>query len=306
MGDDVEHRAVITNIQKFSVHDGPGIRSIVFFKGCPLRCRWCANPENLAPQPQLMIHAMKCIHCGRCIDRCKQGAIAARDGELITLREKCTDCGTCAAACVSGARVLQGQWKTTEEVEQVIDRDLPFYQNSGGGVTFSGGEPLLHPDFIVEIARHYRQKGLNAAVETCGQVPWENIETVQPWVDLFLYDLKCMDSSRHRRFCGCGNEQILSNLRALCQSSRVIVRIPIIPGFNDAEEDIAAAAAFLKELPGGMEGVHCLPYHNYGRSKYEALGMEYPLPDTALPKGDFMDRIKALFALHGLEIQIGG
>ena len=113
-------------------------------------------------------------------------------------------------------------------------------------------------------------------------------------------------SGRHRRFCGCGNEQILSNLRALCQSSRVIVRIPIIPGFNDAEEDIAAAAAFLKELPGGMEGVHCLPYHNYGRSKYEALGMEYPLPDTALPKGDFMDRIKALFALHGLEIQIGG
>ena len=302
----MEQTAVITNIQKFSVHDGPGIRSIVFFKGCPLRCLWCANPENLAPQPQLMVHAMKCIHCGRCIDRCPNAAITMHEGEPLTLRDQCDDCGACAAVCAAGARVLQGQWKTAEEVEQAIDRDLLFYKNSGGGVTFSGGEPLLHPDFIVEIARRYREKGLNSAVETCGQVPWENIAAVQPWVDLFLYDLKCMDSDKHRRFCGCGNGQILANLRALCEHSRVVIRIPVIPGFNDAPEDIAAAAAFIKELPGGVEGVHCLPYHNYGRSKYEALDMEYPLPDTPLPKEDFMQHIKEMFALHGLEIRIGG
>lgn len=195
------------------------------------------KPENIAPQPQLMLYPLKCIHCGLCISRCPQGAISTRDGALSFQAERCTNCGTCTKVCASQARVLKGAWMTAQEARQEIDRDLPFYQNSGGGVTFSGGEPLLHPAFIIEIAQEYRQMGLNSAVETCGCVSWDAFEAVLPWIDLFLFDLKCIDSAKHQQYCGRGNEQILSNLSRLCQCARVIVRMPIIPGINDTDED---------------------------------------------------------------------
>ena len=302
----MQAQAVITTIQKFSVHDGPGIRSILFLKGCPLRCQWCANPENIAPQPQLMLYPLKCIHCGLCISRCPQGAISTRDGALSFQAERCTNCGTCTKVCASQARVLKGAWMTAQEARQEIDRDLPFYQNSGGGVTFSGGEPLLHPAFIIEIAQEYRQMGLNSAVETCGCVSWDAFEAVLPWIDLFLFDLKCIDSAKHQQYCGRGNEQILSNLSRLCQCARVIVRMPIIPGINDTDEDLRLAGAYLSERKEHIEAVHCLPYHNMGLSKYEALHMDYQLPDVALPKSEAMNRIKTFLESYGLHVQIGG
>ena len=193
----METKAVITNIQKFSVHDGPGIRSILFLKGCPLHCQWCANPENIAPLPQLMIYPSKCIGCGLCIQSCPQGAIYEESGALHVREDLCTNCGACAAACASQARMLKGEWMTVQEARQEIDKDIPFYKNSGGGVTFSGGEPMLHPDYIGEIAREYKEMGLSAVVETCGYAPWTAFEQVLPWIDLFLYDLKFVSSEKH-------------------------------------------------------------------------------------------------------------
>ena len=302
----MEQQAVVTNIQKFSVHDGPGIRSILFLKGCPLRCQWCANPENIAPGPQLMVYQGKCIRCGLCISRCSQNAIIVRDESVTMDWGRCRGCGACAAVCPTQARVMKGETMTTADARRAIDRDIPFYKNSGGGVTFSGGEPLLYPDFILEIAREYRAQGLNAVVETCGCVPWETFTWVQPWIDLFLYDLKFVDCEKHRKYCGMGNELILANLRRLCESSRVVVRIPIIPGINDTQEDIDRTGRLLAELGERIEAIHCLPYHNLGFSKYEALGMEYSLSDVMLPKGGYMETIQKMFEQHGLQVQIGG
>ena len=303
----MEQQAIITNIQKFSVHDGPGIRSILFLKGCPLRCQWCANPENIDPRPQLMVYQGKCIHCGLCIDRCPEGAIFVRGGAVALDHARCRNCGECTRVCAVQARVIKGEAMTAEAARRVIDKDIPFYKNSGGGVTFSGGEPLLHPDFIIEIAREYRAQGLNAAVETCGCVPWETFERVRPWIDLFLFDLKFMDGEKHLQYCGVGNELILSNLRRLCGAgSRVTVRIPIIPGVNDTLKDVDQMGRFLAGLKDRIEGVHCLPYHNMGFSKYEALDMDYRLGDVTLPKGDYMDNIQKMFEQYGLQVQIGG
>lgn len=302
----MKNKAVVTNIQKFSVHDGPGIRSIIFFKGCPLKCQWCANPENIDPKPQLMVHKSKCIRCGRCIDSCPRGAIVAGDETIHLLRDRCQNCGKCVRVCTSQARVLKGELLSAADAKRVVDKDVPFYKNSGGGITFSGGEPMLHPDFIVDLAKEYRELGLNSAVETCGCVPWENFEKVKSWIDLFLFDLKFMDSSKHKEFCGSGNELILSNLRKICQSNRVIVRMPIIPGINDTEEDIERAAVFLKKIKEKIEAIHCLPYHNFGISKYEALDIDYKLSGVEIPKAEYMEYIKKMFELHGLSVQIGG
>ena len=298
--------AVVTNLQKFSVHDGPGIRSILFLKGCPLHCQWCANPENIGPAPELMVYGAKCIGCGRCVDQCSRGAIAADGTGRPPDKGLCVDCGACAAVCPSGARVIKGARTTAEEARRAVDRDVPFYKNSGGGITFSGGEPLLHPDFIVEIARAYRAEGLNTAVETCGCVPWQTFEQVLPWIDLFLFDLKMMDSEKHCRYCGRGNEQILANLSRLCGQAWIIVRMPIIPGVNDSEADLRQAGAYLARYGDEIEAVHCLPYHNMGLSKYEALGRAYALQETALPNAEDMARVKELLEGYGLRVQIGG
>ena len=296
-------KAIVTNIQKFSVHDGPGIRSIVFFKGCPLKCEWCSNPENIDPKPQLMVHKMKCIHCGLCTRKCEHGAIRP----MSVKKDHCVDCGECTEVCPTKARELKGKYYSVDEVRAAIDKDIDFYRNSGGGLTFSGGEPMLKVDFIIELAREYLEKGLTSVVETCGCVPWANYEKAIPYIDMFYYDVKFIDSEKHKEHCGAGNEQILSNLLKLCERGcQVMIRIPIIPGVNDAEEDLKATAEFLTGIKDKILGVHVLPYHNFGIAKYEALDMAYPLPDVAIPKDEYMQKIKALFELYGLEVKIGG
>ncbi len=305
--------AMVTNIQKFSVHDGPGIRSLIFTKGCPLRCLWCANPENIHFGPDLMLFPDKCIGCKRCVDICPQNAITiARntDGKeyIQSHRELCIRCGACAKVCFSQSRVLKGEVLSCEQVEKKVDKDLPFYKNSGGGITFSGGEPLLHPQFIARIAKHYREKGLSTAVETCGFVPWENFEIVLPWVDWFLFDIKFIDSRKHKKYCGQENQPILENLQKLSRDGRcrIVIRIPIIPGVNDDKSDLALTGAFLGKRKDRLTGVHILPYHNYGTSKYDALGVPYQLSALESPTDEYMQQIRGTLEQYGLKVQIGG
>lgn len=308
----MDSSATVTNIQKFSVHDGPGIRSIIFTKGCPLNCMWCANPENIHFAPELMFYPDKCIGCGKCAESCPQGAIAVNtspEENVITFdKTKCMNCGACTKVCFSQSRVMKGEIMSYEHVLKKVNKDIPFYRNSGGGITFSGGEPLMHPDFITCIARDCREKGLNTAVETCGFVPWENIERVIPWVDLFLFDIKFIDSRKHTEYCGQSNELILKNFKRLCEDgrSRITVRMPMIPGINDSGGDLALAGTFLRKRRERISGIHILPYHNYGASKYDALGIPYELSHLESPTDERMNKIKDTLEGYGLEVKIGG
>ena len=300
--------ALITNTQKFSVRDGPGIRSVVFFKGCPLRCQWCANPENINPEQEMMFYDTKCIGCGYCVKACPNHALTLEKGTFVYDREKCRLCGMCTGVCGAKARVLKGNKMTVSEVIEDLDSDEAFYRSSGGGVTFSGGEPLLHPEFIKEIAADYRAKGFNSAVETCGCVPWENIEKVKDWLDLFLYDVKFVDEEKHIAYCGGSNRRILDNLKKLCETGNVnvIVRTPIIPQINDTERDLKLLTEFLGTIQDKLEGIHILPYHNFGISKYDSLGKEYKLSHIKTPDREHMEKIKDMLEQQGLNVLIGG
>ncbi len=294
----------VFDIQKFSVHDGPGIRTVVFLKGCPLRCQWCANPESQLCTPEVILHPEKCIGCGRCREVC--GLL--RDSKSADFEKPagCTECGDCTSVCYAGARTLVGKQITPEEIIKEIDKDIVFYEQSGGGITFSGGEAMLYPEFISEVAGHYKGKKVSAAVETCGDVPWENFEKVIPNIDLVLFDLKMMDSEQHLRYTGRPNERILDNLRKTAQQVETIVRIPIIPSVNDCRENIERTGDFIKSADGRIKKVHILPYHNYGMSKYQGLGREYLLRELKAPDNEQMEMISGILSRYGADVTIGG
>ncbi len=292
--------AVVTNIQKFSVHDGPGIRSVVFLKGCSLDCMWCSNPENIHPYPELMVRSNRCIGCGRCRDVCSRGLT----GVCSKNNASCTNCGNCASVCSSMAREIAGKLMNTDQVLEAIEKDAVFYKRSGGGVTFSGGEALLFPDFVASIAKRCRQQGFGSAIETCGLVPWEAFEKVISFNELFLFDLKLIDRDKHIRYCGKSNDLILNNLMKLCTRSRVIIRVPVIPSVNDSEDDIRKLCSFLSGLDGLIEDVHCLPYHELGTSKYDTLGISYRLPGILTPDTGYMNDIRNKFEKYGIKPQI--
>ena len=295
-----EPSATIFNIQRYSIDDGPGIRTIVFLKGCPLRCLWCCNPESQHPQPEVTHNATLCVQCGRCAAACPNGAIRMTETGPVIDREKCVGCGTCAEACIPGAMKRIGDARTVSDVYRIAYKDAAFYQESGGGVTVSGGEPLMHIDFVCELFRRCHEDGINTAVETCGMVPREALERVMPLTDLFLYDIKQMDSARHKELTGVGNEQIQDNLAWLVsQGANILIRLPLIPGMNDADADMRAVCARMKAL--GLTHAELMPYHNYGMGKYEQLGLEYSL--TALQKHSQarLKEIHDIFEADGIE-----
>lgn len=263
----------ITEIQRFSIHDGPGIRTTVFFKGCPLRCWWCHNPETQEGRPQLSFTASKCIGCGECAKVCplRQGPDAdTRD--LAINRAKCTVCGACAQACPTTAREIVGREVGIDEVIREVDRDRPFYRQSGG-MTLSGGEPLLQADFAVGLLQAARAIGLHTCIETCAQVSPDVLDRVLPLVDLFLCDFKETNSQRHHAWTGQGNDRILANLRHLhAADARMRLRCPIIPGLNDRDDHFAGIAALAREL-SGIEGVELMPYHELGLGKIARFGL---------------------------------
>ena len=284
-------KAIISDIKHFAVHDGDGIRTTVFFKGCPLKCVWCHNPEGIGFKPQVAYHENKCIGCMECAAVCPAGAHGGGDLHAFD-REKCMGCGACEEACLGGALKFYGKAVTVEQLLPDLLEDKAFYDNSGGGVTLSGGECLMQADFCAELLRALKERGIHTAVDTCGFVSRETLDKVIPYADIFLYDLKAYDEDCHIRCTGQSNRVILENLRYLDgRGKKCEIRIPFVPGFND--DQMEKLAAFVKSL-GNITKVKVLAYHNYAGSKYGALDMENTLPLT-LPAKEQVEAAQALF-----------
>jgi pyruvate formate lyase activating enzyme len=304
----------IFNIQRFSIHDGPGARTAVFFKGCNLRCVWCHNPESIETKPALEFYPQKCIGCGACFKNCPVSAhMIMRFGENgeprhIIDRNRCTRCLACVDTCYAGALAGIGREVTAEYVVNAVKSDLPYYERSDGGVTVTGGECMIQPDFLYAVLAGCKEAGIHTAVDTAGNVPWEYFERILPVTDMFLYDVKAASPEVHHELTGADNNRIIANLRELCiRGLRVWVRVPYVPGFNDGE--LSGIAALLAYISGqsaaaghanAIEAVEVLPFHKLGVSKYEALGIDNPTEGVEPPSDAEIGRAVALLRAKGL------
>jgi pyruvate formate lyase activating enzyme len=301
----------IFNIQRFSIHDGPGIRTTVFLKGCSLRCFWCHNPEGIRRQRELQLHPELCIACEACVEVCPVHAHSVVDGQKRFERSFCKTCGACAESCVAGALVMAGESRSVEQIMQEVLKDRAFYRNSGGGVTLSGGEPLMQPQFSRAILQACRREGIHTAVETSGNAPWRDIDSLLPFLDLLLMDIKHMDAGKHRRATGAGNELILANARRLAQTEMPIVfRLPVIPTVNDSPQEVEAAARFVRQLRDARkkagstvrpEGrgtaeidLELLAFHPLGAEKYRGLDMANPAEGLAALPDHIMESFRKI------------
>lgn len=298
---------LVFDIKRFSIHDGPGIRTTVFLKGCPLHCPWCHNPESQDTKPDVMLRPGRCIGCEACIEVCPEHAISTSEaGTVITDRELCVRCGTCTDTCYAEARERIGEELTVNEVMDKVESDLSFYDESGGGITLSGGEPLMQKEFALELLKECRRKDIHTAVDTSGAVSWKVFDRVRLHTDLFLYDLKHMDSDVHRETTGVSNHRILENLRRLSElGNDIVLRFAVIPGVNDSEENIRMTGEFAAGLPR-RHPVSILPYHAAAADKYKRLNQSYTLGDTAPPGDDRMAEIAGILESYGLEVKTGG
>lgn len=299
---------VIFDIKRYAIHDGPGIRTTVFLKGCPLRCWWCHNPEGMSPVPDIMYFEFKCIHCHTCARVCPQKAINfdADDVQHID-RERCTRCGLCSDLCPTSALRLAGRKVSVEELMGEIERDVKLYDGSEGGVTFSGGEPLFQPKFLKEVLSECRRRYIHTAVDTSGYAPREVLKAVMPYTDVFLYDLKLYDEREHEKYTGVPNGIIKDNLRYLAESGRagdVILRFPVIPGITDTEWNVRGWARFLEGL-GEFREIDLLPFHDVGE-KFQRLGREYRMEVHHMPPEETLNWIKEEFEAIGLRVKVGG
>ncbi|GFZ32099.1 glycyl-radical enzyme activating protein [Clostridium zeae] len=288
---------LISNIQRFSIHDGPGIRTTVFFKGCNLNCFWCHNPECLRSKIELQFFFNKCIFCMKCIDICPNGVHSLENGERILNREKCTGCGQCIEVCPPKALNLSGELISIEELLKRIDRDSPFYL-MGGGVTFSGGEPFIQKNYLKKMLFLCKQKGYHTAVESALNVSWKSIEEISCLVDLFIIDIKTIDRLVHKSAVGEVNDTILENIKKLSyMGNEIWIRIPIIPSINDKVEDIVSIAEFIKKLKN-VTKVELIPFHKLAINKYDSLGRNYKASELAVPSTDLInilnDKLKAI------------
>lgn len=294
----------IANIQRFSVHDGSGIRTTVFFKGCELRCLWCHNPEDQEFFPELMLFEERCNGCGACLCACTQKAIQLRKGKQHTERILCTNCFACEKMCLFNVRQSVGKRMSVDILIETLKKDMPFFESSGGGVTFSGGEVMEQPfDYIIEAAQKLHQLGISLFIDTCGHCSWERFEAIAPYVNTFLFDLKAMNPELHKQLTGTDNTQILSNLRALSRrGTNIHIRLPLIPGLNDQTTDLKALADCIREIQ--PKKVHLLPYHKYGIEKGGALGRWRRVFEV--PTQERIEEWSRFFQTEGIACILGG
>lgn len=304
-GGDNLKKGVIFNIQRYSIHDGPGIRTTVFLKGCPLNCLWCHNPESKRKSREIVFYKNRCVKCQMCVNNCPQNAISTHNNEYVIDNKKCILCGKCTSVCNTNAREIVGAEMTADELMKEINKDLIFYDESGGGVTFSGGEPLYQYEFLELMLKRCKLTGIHTALDTCGFVSEEGLIGISDYVDLFLYDIKLMDDYKHKKYTGVSNELILNNLKKLDElQKRIFIRIPIIPGIND-DENIEMTGKFLNKLKS-IEKVCLLPYHKIAIDKYKRLNIDYVLADTNEPTDEKMEQLATVFKQYVKDVVIGG
>ena len=299
----------ITNIQKFSIHDGDGIRTTVFFKGCPLKCEWCHNPETQKFEKEMQVDREKCTGCGACAAVCPNGAIHMEEGRPILDAEACVFCGKCTRFCPTGAREVIGQEYTVKELVKELMKDQMFYEESGGGVTLSGGEVMsMDMDYLLAVAKELKRQDVTLTIDTCGYVPYEKFQELLPYVNTFLYDVKVMDPELHKKYMGTDNALILENLVRLAKDgARIYIRIPTVKEVNGNEENMKETIAFLQEHDIHPAQINLLPYHDTGSGKYRKLDMEYKGTDLHAPDKEEMEALAALFINAGYKnTKIGG
>jgi pyruvate formate lyase activating enzyme len=295
---------LVLSITRMTVHNGPGLRTLILFKGCPLHCCWCSTPESQKTEPELGVYPAKCIRCGLCVPVCPVHAVTLVEGKPVIDRITCTVCGKCAEVCNAQALVVLGHRMTVAQLVAEVKKDEIVFKYSHGGVTISGGEPLFVPGFALKLLQAFKQEGINTGVDTSGQIPWSGLEPILPYVDFFLWDIKHMDPVQHKRLTGVSNELILSNARKVSERHvPLYIRIPLIPGCNDSEENIRATAEFAKGLDSVVE-VGIMPLHHLGKSRYESLNLPYPIDGLALIPEEQLQKTKSLIESYGLKCRI--
>ncbi|UCD07996.1 MAG: glycyl-radical enzyme activating protein [Dehalococcoidales bacterium] len=301
-----KEKRMIIDITRMTVHNGPGIRTLILFKGCPLRCIWCSTPESQDKSAEIAYYPEKCNLCGDCIPVCPGNALTSGDESVIINRKLCDNCGLCVSICYSEALNLVGEEYTVEELVHEVEKDEVVYKHSGGGVTISGGEPLLEPEFTLELLHSFKQNNINTGVDTCGFVPRDTLESVLSYVDFFLWDIKHMNSGKHVEYTGVSNEFILDNLRFVSDSGTpVYLRLPLIPGYNDSEDNLRDVCEFAKDLSSLVE-IDLLPLHHLGKVRYAALGHHYPIEGIPLIRDEVLQEKKNLVESYGLTCNIIG
>lgn len=305
---DTQNNGIIFDIQHYSIHDGPGIRTTVFLKGCPLKCSWCQNPESHSHHPILFFHYDRCSGCGGCLSLCPQNAIEIVEEKSSTDRSRCDNCGQCVSHCPNDARSLKGEALCAASVFEEVRKDAIFYRNSQGGVTISGGDPVSQPEFVRHLCELCRKEGIHVALETCGYAPWKTIEFLMAQVDLVLYDFKHMNAAAHKAYTGVANDRILENAKRIYHELKKTIhaRVPIVPGYNDSHENIKELAVFITTQLGRDVPVHLLPYHNLARDKYARLEASYSCEDVKPPKDEHLQALLAIIKENGLAGKIGG
>jgi len=299
--------SLIFDIKRYAINDGPGIRVVIFFKGCNLHCAWCHNPESISSAVEKMYAPAKCIKCGSCVEACPENAITLTSDGIITNPDLCKMCGKCAEVCPTKAIEMSGKVMSDTEIMDIIEKERIFFDQSGGGITFSGGEPLVHSKMLIRLLDECGNRGIHRAVDTAGNISTETMLEVAKRTDLFLYDLKLMDSDLHQEWTNAGNQKILHNLKVLAKAGKhIIIRIPLIGGLNDTEENIENTAKFISELAGEKKLVHLLPYHAIAENKYMKLGKSDDFEKLMEPDKETLNKVIAKFAEYGISASVGG
>ncbi len=300
-------KGLIFDIKRYAIHDGPGIRTTVFFKGCPLRCPWCHNPEGQESAPEIMVKSARCAKdCQECISHCPQNAISKDGGVILVDPSKCDFCAKCRKVCVYEAIDIIGREVYVQDVVAEMEKDRIFFDESGGGISLSGGEPLMQPEFLETLLKEFKKKKIRTTVDTCGYAPFEDLDRIRESVDLFLYDIKIMDDRKHKEHTGMSNQLIIENLKKLSKKgANIAIRIPIIPGINDDEENIQSITKFLLSL-NNIKRINLLPFHRGGIEKYKRLGKKIKARTIQPPSSEKIEKVKKMLEDSGFLVRTGG